>query len=234
MKNIVEHPTNLSSLLGYVTDMLKAWDAWDYIDEDVEYTVSGTTVLGTFFYPDSTRKVALVVQSLDDQHPVVGGVQICQVDTYSSVVVLKSLNVVDAIGAVQCMQNNTALCISIYRNDTEGMPTTTPISFFVANTVSQSDGTSGSALGVYAYEDDANTGYILYTSNQTYEVSYPIVSGASYTTLLPLIGLNQGVLSGIYYPLMLEDAVVKVKTMHIKDKTFYRCGVATMIDYYVG
>lgn len=233
MKNIVEYPVSFSSLLGYVTDMLKAWDAWDYIDENVEYMVSGTAALGTFFYPDSIRKVALVVQTLDDQHPAVG-VQICQVDTYSSVVVLKSLSVFNAIGAVQCMQNNTALCISIYRNDTEGMPTTTPISFFVANTVSQSDGTSGNALGVYTYEDDANTGYVLYTSNQTYEVSYPIVSGASYTTLLPLIGLNQGVLSGIYYPLMLEDAVVKVKTMHIKDKTFYRCGVATMIDYYVG
>lgn len=232
--NIVKNLSG-TDILETIVAMLKEWD-WDAVAEDVTYTDDGgTSRLGTVFYPDNKHKVALAVQKLGTS--VANGIDFCTVNN-NVVTGVAHLSVIQTDSTVRCMQNNTAMCISQYTENTEpDVPDTMPHSFFVALAVSQESGTVGeSVIGKYDYVADDYTSYTLYSSEDVAAVTadYDIYANAPYTTLLPLIGSNAGVLSGIYYPLMLESDTKEIKIMHVNGKTFYRCGNAVMIDYFVG
>ena len=220
--------------LRTIINLLKGWD-WDAVMDNVSYTDSdGVTRIGTVFYPDTKRKVALAVQDPDGGGNLAHGVDFCTVSG-STVIGTSYITVMVADGALRFMQNNSAITISVYTETAEDVPENIPATFFVAKTVSQETGVEGvDVIGKYSHI--ASDGYYILSSDDAAPVttSYEISAEAPYTTLLPLVGSNAGVPSGIYYPLMTEGVVKDIKIMHINDKTFYKCGKAVMIDYFVG
>ena len=212
---------------------MRKWDSWDAVEENVEYTDRlGHLRLGTFFYPDATRSVAVAVDQKAEGYWL-QGMRICKI-TDGVITDKADISVLSPNSVVRIMQNNSALCVSAYSEASEDVPSNAPVCCFVADTVSQETGTTGvSVIGCISADEDV---YTLYSASNPDGLSkaYPIQVNAPYTVLLPLVGVSEGVASGIYYPLMVESGRKDIHRLTINSKTFYRCGRIAMIDYFVG
>lgn len=224
----------IEELLPLVIDALRRWDSWDAVEENIEYIDRvGSSHLGTFFYPDATRSVAIAIQQYAAGYSVNDGMSICKVNG-QTITDMADVRIVSPNSVVRIMQNNSALCVSAYSETSEDVPSNAPVCCFVADTVSQETGTTGvSVIGCISADENV---YTLYSASSPDGISkaYPIQVNAPYTVLLPLVGVSEGVASGIYYPLMVEGGRKDIHRLTINSKTFYRCGRIAMIDYFVG
>ncbi|MBP5433665.1 hypothetical protein [Ruminococcus sp.] len=241
MAKVYDETYSDSSGTERIRQRMLTYDYWDHVEYGQTISISGTAYKFTKFYLDAAETVCIAVgepYELPRSYSIIFQIN-NEFDTDDI------LNPNYQNGRLFMVENNTGMFACTMPAESDGK---IPNGFFVAQALSQ-DGQNNvqNVAGRFfgnGSNVDVNTktyefiGYILYVTGETFgegvkiQKNFNASYGQGYNCLLPLIGADAGIPSGIFYPLQLETDYKDVLTLRMNGKTFYLCGNAAIIDYF--
>ena len=223
------------------------WTNWNHVEENQFFTLSSTEYVWDIYYVDNIQssasgetyvgKVGIAVPAHDahtsTEHPELHYANTCYTitrDVDTGEITFNDHIVISTGQSLLMIATNTVFYVGVRDN-----PTADPHGVFASVVMNQvNKELSEVAVGFYN-----NTTCTLYDSNQVSGTSVsisPQISNFRYSILVPIYGLNFGVMSGIYFFVCSQApaSYVPFSTMTMNGKTFYVDDNIALIDYFTG